>query len=202
MSNLTGTKLVIAQAALETLRLRGYAGASAREIARAGDINQALVFYHFGSVQNALLAALDLVSDLRMQSYAEAIEGATTPADLSSLVMRIRQEDTANGYVVVLGEMIAAGVTDAELGSAVFARIEPWIDLAERKIRQTAGDRPLGGAAAPRDLAFAFIALYLGVDLLGNLDDERASADAVISLAAGVTQGFGDVALEDGGGGR
>jgi AcrR family transcriptional regulator len=37
----------------------GFAGASAREIARRADCNQALVFYHFGSVTELLLAGLD-----------------------------------------------------------------------------------------------------------------------------------------------
>lgn len=200
MASLSGTKLAIARAALETLRTRGYAGASAREIAKAGELNQALVFYHFGSVQDALLAALDLVSDLRMQAYREAIESASTPAELAELMRQIRTEDAANGYIVVLGEMIAAGATDDELGRAVFARIEPWIDMAERKIRQVAGDEPFGGLAGPRELAFAFIALYLGVDLLGQLDNERASADAVIDLAAGLAQGIGEAAFAGGGG--
>ncbi|MGD0455999.1 MAG: TetR family transcriptional regulator, partial [Solirubrobacteraceae bacterium] len=58
-ATLAPTKLKIAEAALETLKQRGFAGASAREIAGVGGFNQALIFYHFGSVQKALLAALD-----------------------------------------------------------------------------------------------------------------------------------------------
>ena len=65
---LTGTKLQIAEAALETLKTNGFAGASARTIAHTGGFNQALIFYHFGSVQNALLAALDLISERRSPS--------------------------------------------------------------------------------------------------------------------------------------
>ena len=63
-----GTKLQIVEAALETLKTKGFAGASAREIARTGGFNQALIFYHFGSVRNVLLAALDLVSERRMRA--------------------------------------------------------------------------------------------------------------------------------------
>jgi AcrR family transcriptional regulator len=44
----------------------GFAGASAREIARRADCNQALVFYHFGSVTELLLAGLDDVSTRRL----------------------------------------------------------------------------------------------------------------------------------------
>ena len=84
-ATLTGTKLKIAEAALETLKQRGFAGASAREIAGAGGFNQALIFYHFGSVQNALLAALDLVSARRMEAYGPAFERARTMPELASL---------------------------------------------------------------------------------------------------------------------
>ena len=69
-----GTKATIVEAALETLKTRGFAGTSAREIAKIGNFNQALIFYHFGSVQNVLLAALDLVSARRMSAYRPAFE--------------------------------------------------------------------------------------------------------------------------------
>src|SRR5256714_6049554 len=64
-----GTKLQIVEAALETLKAKGFAGASARAIAYRGGFNQALIFYHFGSVQNALLASLDLISERRLEEY-------------------------------------------------------------------------------------------------------------------------------------
>src|SRR5256885_430514 len=77
-AGLSGTKLKIAEAALETLKANGFAGASARAIAHIGGFNQALIFYHFGSVQSALLAALDLISDRRLAEYGPAFEAATT----------------------------------------------------------------------------------------------------------------------------
>jgi AcrR family transcriptional regulator len=86
---LSGTKARIAEAALETLKARGFAGATAREIARTGGFNQALVFYHFGSVQNALLAALELVSNRRMQAYQPAFENARTVSELARLARDI-----------------------------------------------------------------------------------------------------------------
>src|ERR1700760_1644699 len=84
-ATLTGTKLEIAEAALETLKANGFAGASARAIAHIGAFNQALIFYHFGSVQNALLAALDLISERRLADYGPAFEEARTPSELGRL---------------------------------------------------------------------------------------------------------------------
>ena len=72
----SGTKLQIVEAALRTLKTKGFAGASARAIAGEGNFNQALIFYHFGSVRNLLLAGLDLVSERRMSAYATAFAEA------------------------------------------------------------------------------------------------------------------------------
>ena len=60
------TRRVLVEAAIETLKDVGYAGASARAIAERAGSNQGLVFYHFGSVANLLLAALDAVSADRL----------------------------------------------------------------------------------------------------------------------------------------
>jgi AcrR family transcriptional regulator len=179
---LAGTKATIAEAALETLKTRGFAGASAREIAGAGGFNQALIFYHFGSVQNLLLAALDVVSARRMAAYGSAFERAQTVPELARLAREIYAEDLENGYVTVLGEMVAAGVSNAELGAEVVARLEPWIEMVERKLRELTSGSPLESLIPPRDFAFAIIALYLGMDMLSHLEGDPARAESLLDL--------------------
>ena len=77
------TKQQIVEAALETLKTEGFAGATSRAIARVGGFNQALVFYHFGSLDNLLLAALDAMSEARMRRYAAAVEEALPVRELA-----------------------------------------------------------------------------------------------------------------------
>src|SRR5467141_21980 len=79
----------IVEAAIETLKSEGYGGASARAIARTGRFNQALIFYHFGTLKDLLLAALDETSDRRMRAYAKAVEGVRTLPDLFEVAARI-----------------------------------------------------------------------------------------------------------------
>lgn len=177
------TKLKIAEAALETLKQRGFAGASAREIASVGGFNQALIFYHFGSVQKALLAALDLVSARRMDAYRPAFEHARTMPELASVARTIYAEDLENGYVTVLGEMVAGGVCDAELGGEVAARLQPWIDLVADKLRELLAGSPFAPMLPAGDLAFAIVALYLGVDMLGHLEGGHAHAETLLDLS-------------------
>jgi AcrR family transcriptional regulator len=179
---LAGTKLKIAEAALETLKERGFANASAREIADTGDFNQALIFYHFGSVHKLLLAALDLVSARRMKAYKPAFDRARTLSDLTVLARQINSEDLENGYVTVLGEMVAGGVSDAELGGEVAARLQPWIDIVEHKLRELLRGSLLESVIPPRDVAFAIVALYLGIDMLSHLEGDHARAESLLGL--------------------
>ena len=179
---LAGTKLKIAEAAMATLKTHGFAGASARAIADSGDFNQALIFYHFGSVQMALLAALDLVSARRMDAYRPGFARARTIPELANLAREIYAEDLQNGYVTVLGEMVAGGVTDAELGGAVAARLQPSIDMVESKLRELLSGSPLESILPAADVAFAIVALYLGVDMLSHLEGEHARAQSLLDL--------------------
>lgn len=58
----TATREALVAGAIAALREVGFVGASAREIADRADASQGSIFYHFGSVNGLLLAALDHVS--------------------------------------------------------------------------------------------------------------------------------------------
>jgi AcrR family transcriptional regulator len=196
---LTGTKLQIAEAALETLKSVGFSGASARAIAHQGGFNQALIFYHFGGVRAALLAAFDLISDRRMQEYGPQLQAAASAPELARLARRIHDDDLQRGYVTALGEMVAGGVSDPVLGAEVAARIEPWIELVERKLLELMEGSALLLVVAPRDLAFGLVAAYFGVDMLGHLQQDRSRADSLLDLAARVAD-LADTVLTGSGG--
>jgi AcrR family transcriptional regulator len=176
------TKSKLVEAALQTLKSKGFAGASAREIARTGGLNQALVFYHFGSVQSLLLAALDLVSERRQRSYGTRFENATSVPELAVLAREIYAEDLENGYVTVLGEMVAGGVSNPELGGEVVARLQPWVEMVEHKVRELLAGSLLAAIVPARDVAFAIIALYLGIDMLSHLEGDHARAESLLDL--------------------
>ena len=182
-AGLSGTKLQIAEAALETLKANGFAGTSARAIAHTGGFNQALIFYHFGSVQNALLAALDLISGRRLAEYGPAFETARTASELGRLARAIYDEDLERGYITALGEMVSGGVSDPVLGAEVAARIEPWITMVERKLEELLAGSPLRALTSPKDLAFGIVSLYFGVDMLSHMQRDRARAESLLDLA-------------------
>lgn len=177
------TKQVIVAAALETVKEEGFARASARSIARRGGFNQALIFYHFGSVQSLLLAALDATSSSRLERYETAIAEAAGAAGIVEVARRLHTEDLDSGHVTVLSEMIAGSVGNPELGREIVARMEPWLDLVERSIDLALAGSPFAGSLPSRDLAFAVVAFYLGIDLLAQLDGDRPRAERLFDLA-------------------
>jgi AcrR family transcriptional regulator len=179
------TKRTLVEAAIVTLKEDGYAGASARAIAERAGLAQGLIFYHFGSVANLLLAALDAVSAARLAHYGVSIEQATTPSALVEAATGIFREDLDAGYVTVLVEMIAGASATPGLGPEVAARIGPWTDLAQRAIEKALGGSPLGSLLPSRDVAHAIVALYLGLEMLSHLDGDR---DPALALFAHATQ--------------
>jgi len=180
--SLTGTKLEIVQAAVEALKTAGYHGASAREIARVGGFNQALIFYHFDSVRNTLLSALDLVSDRRMDAYRPAFQSARSIPDLAALAREIYAADLEQGYVTVLGELVAGGMSDRVLGREVVARIKPWIAMVQEKLDELLTGSVLAAIVPPREVAFAIVALYLGIDMLSQLEGDQTAAESLLDL--------------------
>src|SRR5687767_195095 len=95
------TKERIVEAALKTLKEKGFAGASSRAIARAGDFNQALIYYHFGNVDALLLAALDKTSAERLERYRQEVEKADTAEQLAEVAARVYKEDRESGHMTV-----------------------------------------------------------------------------------------------------
>ena len=106
-------------------------------------MNQGLIFYHFGSVANLLLAALDSVSAGRMEQYGAAVARVGSPSELVDVAMDIFREDLDAGYVAVLVEMIAGASSTPGLGPEVSARLGPWFAFAERPVATTVGGSPL-----------------------------------------------------------
>ncbi len=161
------------------MRETGFAGASAREIADRAGYSQALVFYHFGSVNDLLLAALDEVSARRMDSYRGLLDRASSMAALAESARSIFVEDLDAGYVRVLIEMITGAQAVPGLGDQVAERLRPWRDLAEEAVKRALGRSAAARLLPPAEAGHALIAGFLGLELLASLDGDRAPAIAV-----------------------
>ena len=178
-----GTRAALVAAAVSALRDAGFAGASAREIARRAGCNQALVFYHFGSVNDLLLAALDEVSQRRLTAYRGLLDQAGSVSLLVESARVIFVEDLAAGHVSVLVEMITGAQSVPGLGEQVARRLVPWRELAQTAVRQALAGSPLASLVPAREAAHAIVAGFLGLELLANLDGDSAAALALFDRA-------------------
>ncbi|GGN24505.1 TetR/AcrR family transcriptional regulator [Streptomyces fuscichromogenes] len=178
------TRAALVAAAADALREVGFAGASAREIARRAGCQQSLVFYHFGSVAKLHLAALDRVSGARDTRYRAMAEESQSIGDLVRAARAVFDEDLDQGHVTVLVEMIAAAQFTPELRPEVAARIRPWRTFAADSVREALAGSPAARLMPPEELAHAIVALYLGLEMLAGLEEEREPALALFDRAA------------------
>ncbi len=173
----------LVRAAIDALRETGFAGASAREIAGRAGVSQALVFYHFGSVNDLLLAALDEVSAVRMAAYGGLLERATSVVALAESARPIFLQDLESGHVRVLVEMITGAQSVPGLGEQVAQRLRPWRELAEDAMQRALGRSAAARLVPPAEAARALVAGFLGLELLATLDGDREAALAVFDRA-------------------
>lgn len=189
------TKDRIIDAAFRTLRDAGYAGASARAIAATGRFNQALIFYHLGGVDEALLVALDRSNEARLARYRKRLGAIDSLPEFADAARALFREDIDSGHVKVLAELVAAGAANPELGRQVAARVEPWMAFTRETFERITAGTPLAALISAEDAAYALTSLYLGMELLNNLSGASERSDALFESASRLALMFGPLLI-------
>ncbi len=178
----------IIQAAQHALTSDGYAGTSVRSIAAVGGFSPALVFYHFGSVDALLLAVLDSVSAERLTRYRGRLRDVDSARALAAAMSELYNEDLQLGQLTAVQEIVATMAFDPQLGAAILARMQPWVDFAAELAARLIDGSPLAGRVDHAVIGSAVIALYLGLEIVarmrgGDTSGSRALVDALQPLA-------------------
>ncbi|MFG3498811.1 TetR/AcrR family transcriptional regulator [Streptomyces sp. NPDC047928] len=192
------TRVKLLDGALRTLTEQGIAKTSARSVATAAGVNQALVFYHFGSMDELLAAACRHGAEQRVARYRDRFAAVTTLGELLELGRRLHAEERAGGHVAVLGQLLAGAQTHPRLAPATAAGLDLWVEELERVLARVIGSTPLGEFTDPAGLARALAASFVGLELYEGVDPlgaERA-LDALERLVelVGVLEELGPVA--------
>jgi AcrR family transcriptional regulator len=187
------TKTKLLEGALRTLTEQGIARTSARTVAAAAGVNQALVFYHFGSVDELLAAACRYGAERSVARYRERFAAVSSLSELLAVGRRVHEEERAGGHVALLGQLLAGAQTHATLGPATAAGLELWIGEIEQVLTRVLAATPFGEFADPAGLARAVAASFVGIELYEGVDASGATAalDALEQLGVLVA------ALED-----
>ena len=186
---MSDSKGALIEAAIAVLRESGFAGASTRRIAQRAGCNQALVFYHFGSVNDLLVAALEEVSARRMTAYRGLLDRTGSLTDLIAAARTVFEADLDAGHVTVLTEMISGAQSVPGLGERVAACLAPWREFAATAVRDVLAASPVAQLLPAEEAAHAVVAGILGLEMLASLDGDRAAALAMFDRA----QVLGDV---------
>jgi AcrR family transcriptional regulator len=178
------TRARILDAALQALRSDGIAGVSARAIARHGGFNQALIFYHFGSVEGLLMAVARRESERRSALYAPALRRATSLPELVRVARHLHEEEFASGSVAALTQMLAGAARSEDLARGTWDAMEPWTTLVGETIERLIAGTPYQDVLPVGDLTSAVTALFLGIELYAGLDPEERDGSLFTTMEA------------------
>lgn len=185
MAEKASTKDRLLDATLRTVVAHGIAKVSARTVAAEAGVNQGLVFYHFGSVDEMLAAACERGARERVERQRAALEEVTSLNALVTLGRRIHEEEKAAGSVALLGQLLAGAPSHPALAEPVAAGLALWVAEVERVLARLLEQTPLHGIVDVGGLARAVSASFVGLELYEGVDESGAGAamDALEQLA-------------------
>jgi AcrR family transcriptional regulator len=172
----TGTRSKLLNAAIATLRDKGIAGTSARVIATAAGVNQALVFYHFGSVAELINEACREAAAQQVEHYRPQFARAASLDDLLTLGRQLHAWQRDAGNVAVLAQVLAGARSDPSLAAAARQALTVWISELETTLERLLRTSPISEMADTAGLARAVAAAFVGIELYEGADPDGAES--------------------------
>jgi AcrR family transcriptional regulator len=186
------TKQRLIEGALEAVRTHGIAGVSARTVAAAAGLNQALVFY-----DELLATACQSATERRVAAYRDRLRDIGSLRELLDLGRELHREERRLGNVTVLAQLLAGAQTDQRLRSPVRSALNQWTGEIEATLHRILDRSALRDLADPAGLARAVSAAFIGLELYEGVDPHGATAalDALdrLALLADVVEDLGMV---------
>jgi len=173
-------------AAAQALSQEGVASLSARSIAARAQVNQALIFYHFGSLGGLLDAAVRRSVDEAVADYRGRLGEVATLSGLLELGNTLHSVEKERGNVAQMAQVLAGAQRDERLAGAARYAIETWSAELEAVLRRVLAASPLDGILEPAGMARAVAAGFIGLQLYEGVDPSGATSaiDALAAIAA------------------
>ncbi|MFG3036076.1 TetR/AcrR family transcriptional regulator [Streptomyces sp. NPDC048330] len=170
------TREKLLEGALRTLVEQGISKASARAIATTAGVNQALVFYHFGSVDELLAEACRHGAERRVARHRERLRSVGSLNELLAFGREMHGEEREAGHVAFLGQLLAGAQSHPRLVPATAAGLDLWIAEIEQVLVRVLAETPFAEFTDPAGLARAVGASFVGLGLYEGVDPEGAEA--------------------------
>jgi AcrR family transcriptional regulator len=165
-------------AAAEALARDGLSGVSARAIACRAGVNQALVFYHFGSVSDLLEAAVRRSVDLAVASYRDRFADVGSLGELLALGRDLHRMERRRGNVAQMAQVMSGAQRDPILAKAGRYAMQRWTSEIEAVLARLLPGSVVEGLVNPRGLPRAVAGGSIGLELYAGVD--RAGAESAL----------------------
>lgn len=192
------TKAKLIRAADGVLREDGIAAVSARSVATRAGVNQALVFYHFGTVDGLVDSACRSALDARVAVYTDRFDTVQTIDELLQVAKELVVTEHRNGSVAMMAQLLSAGQHDVPMARTARYCLARWSSQVESVLERVLRGHPIAELIDVAGLAHAVTCGFVGVELMqGVAAEEAGAALATLDQLAGlvdVLDGLGPVA--------
>jgi AcrR family transcriptional regulator len=170
------TRRRILDAARDVLLERGHSGATTRAVADEAGVRVSLVHYHFGSKQRLLLEVLQRENAALLERQRAMYDAPGPLADKWRVASDFLDEDVRSGYVPLLWELWAAGLSDETLAAGWREAMGGWRSLLESVFAAWAQECRVDLPLSPRALATLVSNVFQGIEieLLAGVPPEDA----------------------------
>lgn len=168
------TRARLRAAALSVVREKGVGGASARVIAAAAGVNQALIFYHFDSVSELIEAASDEAVETRVARYRDAFAGVASLSDLLAVARQVHEQEQRAGSMTVMAQIMAGAQSDPVLARAGHHEVAAWTEEVDQVLQRVLAASPIGSLTDSAGLSQLVSATFMGIELYHGADPEAA----------------------------
>lgn len=177
------TRIRLLSAAREVVCDQGVAGASARKIAAAAGVNQALVFYHFAGVHELIAASSTHFVDEALEHYREPLAAARTTSDLLKIAEDLRSREGRNA--AFMAQILAAAQIPV-IGEAAAHALGAWTEQIDGALQRITTGTVLAEVMDTRGLAPLITAAFVGLELYdgANPSGGAAAGESLTSLTA------------------
>jgi AcrR family transcriptional regulator len=178
---MSSTKEKLLVGAANTVRQLGIGGTSARSIADRADVNQALIFYHFGTVSALIEEACNQAVDEAVSRYEEAFAKVTSLSGLLEVGRELHDHERAVGNVAMMAQLMSNAGHDESIARAARYAMNSWATEIEKVVIRAMKGSPLSGFVDGPGLGRAIAASFIGIELYDGVDPS-GSAAALASL--------------------
>jgi len=147
-------------AAERLLVSEGRDGLTTRRVARAAGVNQGLVYHHFGSLEELMLAVLERFTERLIERQREMYARDVPFRDKWLEAMGYMEADLAAGYPKVWLELQALGWNRPELRSRVIGVNEAWRSVLREAFSKARDEYGLTEQQLPLEAAVSVVMTF------------------------------------------